>query len=81
MNGKEDKDYYYMQLLGLKNVEVDELETINKCITKAKVYWFEDNGEMKDYTKCTHYSLCKKKIDWITVDSVSALSLSAASKP
>ena len=64
MNGKQTKDFYYLQVQGLANVEADNVEALNTCITRAKVYWLSDNGQMTDFTKCTHYNLCKKTINW-----------------
>ena len=70
MNGKKNRDFYYMQLQNVRDgfMEEDpvELKKYYKCLTSAKVYRVknDDTTIEKDYTKCVAYKACKKDPHW-----------------
>lgn len=68
MNGKKTRDWYYLQLKGLRKISQEESSFLNKCLKTAKVLRIDE--EIKEYskidfTKCIAYKACHRDPDWL----------------
>ena len=78
MNSKKTRDWYYIQLKGLRQMSQEESSSLNKCLKTAKVLRIDEkiNEDSKiDFTKCIAYKACNKDPDWLDAVATTATEL------